>query len=541
MKKYLLLLLILAAAQKTIPQENYYTQTDGLYGDQLENRLHQIIRNHVRYPYTSSAGTDVWDILKQTDKDTSNPSNVILIYSGWSINADAEYNNGSGWSREHIWPKSHGFPGSGDTAYTDAHHLRPCDITVNSRRSDKDYDNGGEQVIDDDGATNCYTDSDSWEPRDEVKGDCARMIFYMAARYGNIDSEGLEIVDYTGTLSGTPLIGKLSTLLSWNRFDPPDDFERNRNNVVFAFQNNRNPFVDCPEFADRIYCANGLVVENVQVISQNQIVVKFNSNLEASSAENTANYFIDQSVGTPLLAELGYLGDHSSVLLTVNPLSTNKNYIVKFSNILSASGSRIFDNSISALNITSSFPVELMSFTAEIFQNVVKLKWSTATEINNYGFKIQRSVDEEVWNNVGFVSGNGTTNAPKDYSFVDTKLSNSSSCYYRLKQVDNDGSYEYSKTIEVVLETPTEYELGQNYPNPFNPSTLISFTLPEAGYTSLIVYNSLGQEVAALVNNQLEAGSHQYNFDAKNLTSGIYFYKLELNDFIQVRKMMLLK
>ncbi|MBL1212407.1 MAG: T9SS type A sorting domain-containing protein [Ignavibacteriae bacterium] len=192
-------------------------------------------------------------------------------------------------------------------------------------------------------------------------------------------------------------------------------------------------------------------------------------------------------------------------------------------------------------NGNQALPVELTSFSASVIKNSVKLVWNTATEINNYGFEIQRSADKEVWSNVGFINGSGTTNAPKEYSYVDSKLSNSSSYYYRLKQVDNDGSYEYSKTIEVVLGTPTEYELGQNYPNPFNPSTLISFTLPEAGYTSLIVYNSLGQEVAELVNNQLEAGSHQYNFDAKNLTSGIYFYKLESENFVQVRKMMLLK
>jgi hypothetical protein len=192
-------------------------------------------------------------------------------------------------------------------------------------------------------------------------------------------------------------------------------------------------------------------------------------------------------------------------------------------------------------NGNQALPVELTSFSASVVKNSVKLVWNTATEINNYGFEIQRSADKEVWSNVGFINGSGTTNAPKEYSYVDSKLSNSSSYYYRLKQVDNDGSYEYSKTIEVVLGTPTEYELGQNYPNPFNPSTLISFTLPEAGYTSLIVYNSLGQEVAELVNNQLEAGSHQYNFDAKNLTSGIYFYKLESENFVQVRKMMLLK
>ena len=139
MKTLILLLLLFLSFSFITSQENYYTEIDGLYGEQLNSRLHSIIRGHVRYPYTSSS-TDVWDILKQTDRDTNNADNVTLIYSGWSMNAADEYNNGSGWSREHIWPKSHGFPLTGDTAYTDVHHLRPCDISINSSRSNKDYD-----------------------------------------------------------------------------------------------------------------------------------------------------------------------------------------------------------------------------------------------------------------------------------------------------------------------------------------------------------------------------------------------------------------
>jgi hypothetical protein len=190
---------------------------------------------------------------------------------------------------------------------------------------------------------------------------------------------------------------------------------------------------------------------------------------------------------------------------------------------------------------TSTIPVELTSFSATVNDNEIKLVWNTATELNNYGFEVERSVDNNSWTAIGFVDGNGTTSNPNSYTFID-KVNNLSGSYtYRLKQVDHDGSYEYSKSIEVVLGTPTAYKLDQNYPNPFNPSTLISFTLPEAGITNLVIFNSLGQEIATLVNGQLEAGSHKYNFNAKNLTSGIYFYKLESENFVQVRKMMLLK
>jgi endonuclease I len=543
MKIPILLLLLFLSFNFINSQENYYTDIDGLYGDQLNNRLHTIIRGHKKYPYTSTA-TDTWDILKQTDRDTINADNVILIYSGWTINGEDEYNSGSGWSREHIWPKSHGFPSESDTAYTDVHHLRPCDVSINSARGNKDYDNGGSQVIDGDGPTNCYSDSDSWEPRNEVKGDCARMILYMSARYGNSNSFNLEIVDYTGTPTDQPILGKLSTLLDWNRFDPPDDFERNRNEVIYAFQNNRNPFVDCPEFADRIY-SDGLVIEGVQLISQNQFVIKFNTPLETSSAENIANYFIDKSIGYPLTAVHGYNEDQKSVLLTVNPLNTNENYIIKVNNVTCNIGNTIIDNSILALNIESSFPVELISFSPNVSSNTVKLFWNTATELNNYGFEIQRTTEKnrsaDGWEIIGFVNGNSTSNTPKDYSFVDSKLAESNSYFYRLKQVDNDGSYEYSKIIEVVIGEPAAFKLDQNFPNPFNPSTIISFTLPENGFTRLNVYNSIGQEVVSLVNEKLESGYHQYNFNAADLTSGVYFYKLESGNFVKINKMLLLK
>ncbi|HRW62942.1 MAG TPA: endonuclease [Bacteroidales bacterium] len=229
--------------------EGYYSGTEGLQGEELKALLHNIIDNHTTYPYTSST-TDVWDILKESDRDPSNSANVVLIYTGWSVNAAQEYNNGTGWSREHVWAKSHGDFGETPPAGTDAHHLRPCDISVNSARGNKDFDNGGTQHSE---ATECYTDADSWEPRPSVKGDVARMMFYMATRYeGDVTGEpDLELVDYTGT--DGPIFGKLSTLLQWNEEDPVDDFERNRNEVVYSYQNNRNPFIDHPEFVNTIY------------------------------------------------------------------------------------------------------------------------------------------------------------------------------------------------------------------------------------------------------------------------------------------------
>jgi len=257
-KMFILFLILLGGllSSAQIPN-NYYNSASGLKGEQLKSALHDIIKGHTEYPYTSSS-TDTWDILKESDSDTSNTDNVILIYSGWSVNAAQEYNNGNGWTREHTWAKSHGGFDTDEGVGTDLHNLKPCDNTVNSARSNKDFDNGGSQYIDGDGPTDCYSDSDSWEPRDAVKGDVARILFYMATRYEGDDGEiDLELVDAVNTANTYGLNmgyhGKLSTLLQWHNEDPVDSFEIHRNDVIYSYQGNRNPFIDHPEYVDKIW------------------------------------------------------------------------------------------------------------------------------------------------------------------------------------------------------------------------------------------------------------------------------------------------
>ncbi len=240
-----------------IPQ-GYYSSANGLSGEALKAALNDIIDNHTVFPYTSGS-TDVWDILKETDKDPNNPNNVILLYTGWSVNGSAEYNGGNGWNREHVWAKSHGNFGTSPGPGTDVHMLRPCDITVNSARGNRYFGVGNTPYIDPDGPTDCKTHSslDLWEPRDEVKGDVARMMFYMATRYegehGEID---LKLVDFipSNPQKSQPIHGILSVLLQWNEDDPVDDWERNRNNIIYNdYQHNRNPFIDHPEYANLIW------------------------------------------------------------------------------------------------------------------------------------------------------------------------------------------------------------------------------------------------------------------------------------------------
>ena len=236
----------------------YYDEAQGLTGDILKTELNNIIKDHIEFPYTSS-GTDVWDILKETDKDPNNPNNVILLYTGWSKNGEDEYNGGNGWNREHVWAKSHGDFGNEIGIGTDVHALRPCDVSVNSARSNRWFAECSTEYIDGDGPTGCYTSSTEWvwKPNENVKGDVARMIFYMATRYEGEDLEpDLQIIDYLPPNNNTsdPIHAKLSDLLVWHMQDPVDDWERNRNDIIYYdYQNNRNPFIDHPEFAELIW------------------------------------------------------------------------------------------------------------------------------------------------------------------------------------------------------------------------------------------------------------------------------------------------
>ncbi len=192
-------------------------------------------------------------------------------------------------------------------------------------------------------------------------------------------------------------------------------------------------------------------------------------------------------------------------------------------------------------------PVELNSFTALVNENGVILNWTTATELNNQGFEIQRSQKSKVrnqyeWVKIGYVPGSGTTSEPRFYSFADNDLERGNYAY-RLKQTDYDGTFEYSKVVEVEIESliPVKFSLEQNYPNPFNPVTTIKYYLPSKNLVTLKVYNLLGGEVTTLVNEVKEAGSYEVEFSAENLASGIYFYKLESGNFVEAKKMVLLK
>ena len=310
----------ITATNAEIPS-GYYSSANGLSGSSLQDALHEIINDHTKFPYTSGS-TDVWDVLKDIDEDPSNSSNVILLYTGRSQaksenSGESSTSGNNRWNREHVWSKSHGFPNESDTAYTDIHHLKPCDESVNSSRGNKDFDDGGSAHSE---ATDCNYDSDSWEPRDAVKGDIARMMFYMEVRYDpGVHTDGttydLELVDNTGTSDAT--FGKLSTLITWHSNDPVDDAERTRNDKVYSYQGNRNPFIDYPEFVSSIWGSGPLSPSNLAItsISENSLSLSWTDN---ATNETSYKFYKDEVLVETL--------NSNSTSITINGLAKNTKY-----------------------------------------------------------------------------------------------------------------------------------------------------------------------------------------------------------------------
>jgi len=188
----------------------------------------------------------------------------------------------------------------------------------------------------------------------------------------------------------------------------------------------------------------------------------------------------------------------------------------------------------------SQVPVELTSFTVSASEGDIHLTWSTATETNNSGFEIIRSANEDdKWTKISFVIGHGTTTEPHTYSYVDENIYGN--LRYKLKQIDYDGNFQFSNIVEINSLASLSFDLKQNYPNPVNPSTTINWQLPVGSRQTLIIYDVLGNEVTTLVDGYKPAGSYQIEFDASSLPSGIYFYKLQSDNYVKTKKMILMK
>ena len=195
------------------------------------------------------------------------------------------------------------------------------------------------------------------------------------------------------------------------------------------------------------------------------------------------------------------------------------------------------------LEYSDPLPVELFSFYGSVIDNNIILSWKTATETNNFGFEVERSINNATlnWEKIGFVRGYGNSNTPKSYEFVDENPFGGNSFKYRLKQIDINGDIEYSNIVDIDY-SPLGFELFQNYPNPFNPNTKIKFSMLNDAKVNLTVYNILGEKVTELINSYMTAGLHVLEFNAGTLASGTYIYKLDVeNQFTDIKKMLLIK
>lgn len=195
------------------------------------------------------------------------------------------------------------------------------------------------------------------------------------------------------------------------------------------------------------------------------------------------------------------------------------------------------------ITFDSPTPVEISTFTSVINGRIATIKWTTVTELNNSGFEIQRRYPESIsdWKKIGFVYGNGNSNAPVEYTYEDKNL-NSGRYKYRLKQIDNNGNIKYyDLTGDVIIGIPGKFSLSQNYPNPFNPNTIINYDIPLDSKVVLKIYDISGKEIMTLVNEFKTAGYYSKEFDGTNLSSGSYFYNLKAGEFNISKSMQLIK
>ncbi|MDP2366603.1 MAG: T9SS type A sorting domain-containing protein [Ignavibacteria bacterium] len=281
--------------------------------------------------------------------------------------------------------------------------------------------------------------------------------------------------------------------------------------------------------------------------------VKLNWDNGTGFACQMTSYILQRKIGLPSSAN-----QYSTIAITDINTHSFEDFNVELNQIYTyrirlycMPGISPFGNEATAY-VPVSVPIELVSFNANGFEEGVSLNWITATEMNNSGFEIQRLKDLKIerlegWENIGFVNGHGTTTEPQTYSYTDEKVS-AGKYQYRLKQIDFDGTFEYSNTIEAEINPPAKFSLEQNYPNPFNPVTTIRYSIPnvtlsgvEGSRVQLKVFDVLGNEVATLVNEYKPAGNYEVEFEASKFSSGIYYYQLKAGEFIQTKKMIILK
>ena len=297
-KTIFLLPLILFVLHTVAQPVGYYNGTEGLRGEALKSKLNEIISGHYFYSSTSSGTSNVWFnnksdsyfnakfVFLESDADPDKSGNVICVYRGKSYNGNNYGTTAGTLNREHIWAKSHGAFPTNSSMYCDYHNLRPCEASINSKKSNLDFDwvTGGTQFED----SGCFYSNNAWEPRSLVKGDVGRTLFYMDTRYKGTSGElNLTVVNSLNTYP-QPRHGKLDALYEWNTLDLPDYFEINRNEVIYKYQGNRNPYIDNPYWVEMIWGDRNPSTVLIGNMKQTPIIATSSNPVEISATVSNA-------------------------------------------------------------------------------------------------------------------------------------------------------------------------------------------------------------------------------------------------------------
>ncbi len=541
---------------------NYYNAVTNQTGAALKTVLYNRIAGHTTVSYTPGvwnayATTDVqpngkvWDIYG-VRMDTVSPYTYTL-----TTNQCGTYSvEGDCYNREHSFPQS--WFNSSSPMVSDVHHIFASDGKVNGMRNNFPFGNvtnatytpayGGKLGT---GSNFGYTGT-VYEQIDEYKGDFARAFLYMATRYENLIASWQGNGNANDVLDGTsyPAYDSwyLNVLLSWHHLDPVSDKEIKRNNAIFAIQNNRNPYVDSPQLVTKIWGggiapqptigASNLTLTNISNTSvrlswtsgngTRRVVIVRATNPVNGLPIDTVHYLANANfTSAPQIISgnaVVYNGTGSSVTITNLQAGVTYHYaVVEYNGWYNTAN--YFTAGVSVINGVT-LPVSWLNFAAHRSGEVVNLSWQTASEKNNLGFYVERSADGLSYAPIGFVRGNLNSNVVNTYRFTDESALPATTWYYRLKQTDVDGRFEYSNVVTVQAENHIPQPLV--YPNPVGAYLFFQGNEPWSGEVTYMITNVTGQLIKQH-HDQVQASSNSIAIPTGDLPAGVYFMQIEFN------------
>lgn len=546
----IILLFILSGTLPADIPAGYYDDAEGKVGVELKAALHNIIKGHTEKSYG-----DARYILDETDQDPNNSSNVRVVYSNHSVSGTWDF--GVTWNREHIWAKSRGI-GDVDNytkgAGSDLHNLRACIPSINTARNNRWFAECNEPYQYNGENTGSYTSSSQWfwKPRDEDKGDVARIIFYMAARYeGDSDEPDLEVVDYfPDKYSNEPFHAKLSALYQWHLDDPVDNWERNRNDIIYTdYQHNRNPFIDRPEFVAWIWS---------DTTSPGEIANLFFSEYIEGSGYNKALEIVNASGKLVDLSDYAILSNYNNDPWKLTSYSFPSDTVLQPGDVwvITHSGA---DSTIRNV-ADDTTRASVVNFSGNDVRALVKIMAGDTTYLDVIGLYDDPDLGDG-WDVAGISKATqnhtlmrkpnvrqGNTNWA---SSAGTNADDSEWIVYDPDTFDYLGSHTITpSSLFELCNAPDrldDYHLYPCYPNPFNPSTTIQYDLYKETTVTLRIYDLRGTSVNTLVKERQEPGTYRVLWNGMNtnnnvVAAGVYLYHIQTTDgFSKTGKMIMLK